>query len=156
MCHIRATRAYSLNYWFNCYQSSLFQCPTQVLILMWGAIMGSCWSEAFWRIHTVFVIFSWDGYFPQGWQMLLPIAWHGPYCNTCWYSDKFVVLSVGFLLQWPKNSNIPFCEKEFSIWISPMTHYGVNLDFWRGVYLEPEKKSKCLYAIILDCGIFYQ
>ena len=29
---------------------------------------------------------------------------------------------------WSKNSKIPFCENEFSIWINHMTHYGVNLD----------------------------
>ena len=59
-------KAYSWNHWFNCYESSLYQCPTQILVLVCCDVRLSCWSEAYWRIHTIFVIFSWDGYFPQG------------------------------------------------------------------------------------------
>ena len=51
----------------NCYESSWYQCPTQVPVLKCCAVRWSSRSEAFWQIHTMFVIF-------MGWVLSIRIA----------------------------------------------------------------------------------
>ena len=51
-----------------------------------------------------FVIFLRDAYLSQG--MSLPIACHGPYAITCWFSHRFMAVSDKLAMLWLKNDKI--------------------------------------------------